>query len=45
MTHPRLKFGCQTFTWEMLGPKWTGAPDDLLRAISEGGYSLSLIHI
>lgn len=39
MTHPRLKFGCQTFTWEMLGPKWTGAPDDLLRAISEGGYS------
>lgn len=38
MTRPTLKFGCQTFTWEMLGPKWIGQPDDLLRAISEGGY-------
>ena len=38
MTPPALKFGCQTFTWEMLGEKWTGGPDDLVRAISDGGY-------
>jgi len=34
-----LKVGCQTFTWEMLGNAFTGGPDDLLRAISQGGYS------
>ncbi|MFS8113102.1 sugar phosphate isomerase/epimerase [Rhizobium jaguaris] len=34
-----LKVGCQTFTWEMLGEAWTGMPDDLLAAISAGGYS------
>jgi sugar phosphate isomerase/epimerase len=34
-----LKFGCQTFTWEMLGAKWTGGPDDLVRAIADGGYA------
>jgi sugar phosphate isomerase/epimerase len=34
-----LKVGCQTFTWEMLGRGWTGTPDDLLSAISAGGYS------
>ncbi|PZM14490.1 sugar phosphate isomerase/epimerase family protein [Rhizobium tubonense] len=34
-----LKVGCQTFTWEMLGDGWTGSPDDLLSAISAGGYS------
>lgn len=34
-----LKIGCQTFTWEMLGNGWQGGPDDLLRAISEGGYA------
>ncbi|MEZ2218387.1 sugar phosphate isomerase/epimerase family protein [Rhizobium sp. RCC_161_2] len=34
-----LKVGCQTFTWEMLGKAWTGTPDDLLSAISAGGYS------
>ena len=39
MTRPTMKFGCQTFTWEMLGEKWRGGPDDLLRAIAEGGYS------
>lgn len=39
MTRPSLKFGCQTFTWEMLGAKWMGGPDDLLRAIAEAGYS------
>ena len=35
---PELKLGCQTFTWEMLGEKWTGGPDDLVRAIADGGY-------
>jgi sugar phosphate isomerase/epimerase len=34
-----LKVGCQTFTWEMLGGAWTGTPDDLLAAISAGGYA------
>ncbi|UWU23483.1 sugar phosphate isomerase/epimerase (plasmid) [Rhizobium sp. CB3060] len=34
-----LKVGCQTFTWEMLGEAWTGTPDDLLSAISAGGYA------
>ena len=32
------KLGCQTFTWEMLGSRWSGAPDDLLRAVAAGGY-------
>ena len=39
MTKPTLRFGCQTFTWEMLGAAWTGGPDDLLRAIAEAGYA------
>ena len=39
MTTPALKFGCQTFTWEMLGSSWTGGPDDLIRAIADGGYA------
>lgn len=39
MSVPSLKFGCQTFTWEMLGPAWTGGPDDLVAAIAEGGYA------
>jgi inosose dehydratase len=34
-----LKIGCQTFTWEMLGPRFTGGPDDLLDAIAAGGYT------
>lgn len=34
-----LKVGCQTFTWEMLGAGWTGTADDLLAAISAGGYA------
>jgi sugar phosphate isomerase/epimerase len=34
-----LKFGCQTYTWEMLGAAWSGGPDDLISAIGEGGYS------
>lgn len=39
MTSPAFKFGCQTFTWEMLGPAWTGGPDDLVQAIADGGYA------
>ena len=34
-----LKVGCQTYTWEMLGPRFTGGPDDLLDAIAAGGYA------
>ncbi|WP_377293734.1 sugar phosphate isomerase/epimerase family protein [Rhizobium sp. SG2393] len=39
MTQTALKIGCQTFTWEMLGDGWTGGPDDLLKAIAQGGYA------
>ena len=39
MTTSALQFGCQTFTWEMLGAGWTGGPDDLIRAIADGGYA------
>jgi inosose dehydratase len=34
-----LEVGCQTYTWEMLGPRFTGGPDDLLAAIATGGYA------
>lgn len=34
-----LWVGCQTFTWEMLGPSWTGGPDDLLDAVADAGYA------
>jgi inosose dehydratase len=34
-----LKVGCQTYTWEMLGERWTGDADDLLAAISSAGYA------
>ncbi|TRC93326.1 sugar phosphate isomerase/epimerase [Mesorhizobium sp. WSM4303] len=34
-----LKVGCQTFTWEMLGDRFTGGPADLLKAIGDGGYA------
>jgi inosose dehydratase len=33
------KIGCQTYTWEMLGQEWSGTTDDLLDAISAGGYA------
>ncbi len=39
MNPPALKFGCQTFTWEMLGDAWSGGPDDLVAAIADGGYA------
>lgn len=38
MTGKQLHIGCQTFTWEMLGDKWNGGPDDLLHAIGAAGY-------
>jgi inosose dehydratase len=34
-----IKAGCQTYTWEMLGNRWIGGPDDLLKAIADGGYA------
>ncbi len=39
MTRQDLKVGCQTFTWEMLGDRFAGGPDDLLEAIADGGYA------
>ncbi len=38
MAEQGLRYGCQTFTWEMLGAGWTGTADDLVQAIAEGGY-------
>lgn len=38
MTKSGLRYGCQTFTWEMLGRDWTGDADDLVSAISRAGY-------
>lgn len=34
-----LSIGCQTYTWEMLGPRWRGGPDDLIEAIAAAGYA------
>jgi len=39
MRDPEASFGCQTFTWEMLGDAWTGGPDDLVAAIAAAGYT------
>lgn len=39
MKTAELQIGCQTFTWEMLGARWSGGPDDLVRAIADAGYS------
>src|SRR6188472_951252 len=39
MNPPALQFGCQTYTWEMLGDAWQGGPDDLIAAIADGGYA------
>jgi sugar phosphate isomerase/epimerase len=38
MSPSPLRFGCQTYTWEMLGAAWTGRPDDLIAAIADAGY-------
>lgn len=34
----RLRIGCQTYTWEMLGADWTGTPDDIIGAVGSAGY-------
>ena len=34
-----LKVGCQTYTWEMLGDKWTGTVDDILDLVAAAGYA------
>lgn len=34
-----MKIGCQTFTWEMLGPGFTGSVGDMVDAIASAGYS------
>jgi sugar phosphate isomerase/epimerase len=34
-----MRIGCQTYTWEMLGDAWTGAPDDILDAAAQAGYA------
>lgn len=39
MSDSAVRLGCQTYTWEMLGTAWTGGPDDLIRAIADGGYA------
>ena len=36
---PTPKVGCQTYTWEMLGSRWTGSTDDILNAIAGAGYA------
>ncbi|KQS71625.1 myo-inositol catabolism protein [Rhizobium sp. Leaf371] len=39
MTKTERKFGCQTYTWEMLGSGWNGGPDALIAAVADGGYT------
>ena len=34
-----LKVGCQTYTWEMLGPAWRGSVDEILDSIAAAGYA------
>ena len=34
----RLRIGCQTYTWEMLGADWSGTPDDIIAAVAAAGY-------
>jgi inosose dehydratase len=37
-TATALRIGCQTYTWEMRGPDWTGTPDDILDIVAGAGY-------
>jgi sugar phosphate isomerase/epimerase len=32
------RIGCQTYTWEMLVPRWHGSPDDILDLVAGAGY-------
>lgn len=34
-----LRLACQTYTWEMLGDRYRGGPDQLLAMIAEAGYA------
>ncbi len=34
-----LQIGCQTYTWEMLGERWSGGPAELIETIGAAGYS------
>lgn len=33
-----MRIGCQTYTWEMLGPSWRGTPEQILDAVAAAGY-------
>jgi len=33
-----LQIGCQTYTWEMLGEKWTGTQEKIVDLIASAGY-------
>lgn len=33
-----MRVGHQTYSWEMLGDKWQGSPDDILDAVAAAGY-------
>lgn len=33
-----MRIGCQTFTWEMLGERWSGSTPDIVSAIGSAGY-------
>jgi inosose dehydratase len=34
----RIRVGCQTYTWEMLGEEWRGSVTDILDWVAEAGY-------
>ncbi len=34
-----MRVGCQTYTWEMLGERWSGTPDDMMDAVAAAGYA------
>ena len=34
-----MEIGCQTYSWEMLGPHWRGTPDAILDMMARAGYS------
>jgi len=33
-----MRFGCQTYSWEMMGDKWRGTQDDILDTVAAAGY-------
>lgn len=34
----RIRIGCQTYTWEMLGPDWRGSLRDIIAEVADAGY-------